>query len=687
MALLEDDELLDLEGPPSSSQSDQWSDKPLFSDKRDKKNRLEDKRSSIRALPWTKSKDSTLEKTPKKSKHNRNKSGSRTPPAPVPDSPKLLRGEVVRGNQPSPNIKNNRKTYSQLGDWSDEESVPGYTFSNEPALASSPSKTTSLSTEPLASPWTTSLSSTEPLASPWTTSLPTEPLASPGRQTTVQFPVLFSGETQAHTSRASVPLLPMFPLQSPTQSLGPLEVRVPASPPLEADWKVSDELRDKCTSQFQELSTSDGLLQGDKAREFFVLSKLPNQELSTIWRLADVNRDNALSEGEFCVAMKLVMMRRNGHEIPSSLPTTLLPYLVSRKTGPLTSTLEGTGVLVDFGGEIPDINTLLDYVEETSEDTLDFGVIVAPGDTLVDLGGIIAPGDTLVDLGEAPDIDTMMFLEEDTSDASTALVELEDPDINMPIGGVAPGNTLVGEVAISDDDGDSTILMRRRTGSEGSISRQPTATVRRSKTLRETGEILINIDQGTPQPTHKTSKKYQALDCSDDDSTDGDWLEGKVKGHSRGKSLDLNKMISGRDVLKDLPLAEPPKLPPRPHASPPLEHTIKTEEESGRVRSLSTGSIHTHNEAHDTNTLVEDKPKTLVEDKPKRKHRVAPRRPPPPVKKPEIKTDKKELQVSIRQLKDQNAGLTEVNKALETQLFKLMEERVRLEHQLELLNI
>ncbi len=165
-----------------------------------------------------------------------------------------------------------------------------------------------------------------------------------------------------------------------------------------------------------------------------------------------------------------------------------------------------TGVLVDFGGEIPDINTLLDYVEETSEDTLDFGVIVAPGDTLVDLGGIIAPGDTLVDLGEAPDIDTMMFLEEDTSDASTALVELEDPDINMPIGGVAPGNTLVGEVAISDDDGDSTILMRRRTGSEGSISRQPTATVRRSKTLRETGEILINIDQGTPQPTHKTSK-------------------------------------------------------------------------------------------------------------------------------------------------------------------------------------
>ncbi len=43
-------------------------------------------------------------------------------------------------------------------------------------------------------------------------------------------------------------------------------------------------------------------------------------------------------------------------------------------------------------------------------------------------------------------------------------------------------------------------------------------------------------------------RKYQTLDCADDDdSTDGDWLEGKAKGHSRGKSLDLNKMISGRD--------------------------------------------------------------------------------------------------------------------------------------------
>ena len=42
-------------------------------------------------------------------------------------------------------------------------------------------------------------------------------------------------------------------------------------------------------------------------------------------RLADVNRDNALSEEEFCIAMKLVVMKRRGFEIPSTLPETLQP--------------------------------------------------------------------------------------------------------------------------------------------------------------------------------------------------------------------------------------------------------------------------------------------------------------------------------------------------------------------------
>lgn len=40
-------------------------------------------------------------------------------------------------------------------------------------------------------------------------------------------------------------------------------------------------------------------------------------------RLADRDKDNALAEEEFCVALKLVLLRRKGYNLPASLPDTL----------------------------------------------------------------------------------------------------------------------------------------------------------------------------------------------------------------------------------------------------------------------------------------------------------------------------------------------------------------------------
>lgn len=40
-------------------------------------------------------------------------------------------------------------------------------------------------------------------------------------------------------------------------------------------------------------------------------------------RLADMDHDNALSEQEFCVAMKLVLLRRKGYSLPTTLPLSL----------------------------------------------------------------------------------------------------------------------------------------------------------------------------------------------------------------------------------------------------------------------------------------------------------------------------------------------------------------------------
>ena len=52
-------------------------------------------------------------------------------------------------------------------------------------------------------------------------------------------------------------------------------------------------------------------------------SSLPPSLLASLRRLADIDQDNALSEHEFTVAMKLVLVRRRGYDIPSSLPDAL----------------------------------------------------------------------------------------------------------------------------------------------------------------------------------------------------------------------------------------------------------------------------------------------------------------------------------------------------------------------------
>ncbi|XP_039911211.1 ralBP1-associated Eps domain-containing protein 2 [Hirundo rustica] len=64
---------------------------------------------------------------------------------------------------------------------------------------------------------------------------------------------------------------------------------------------------------------------GSVAKNFFTKSKLPILELSHIWELSDVDCDGALTLAEFCAAFHLVVARKNGYQLPETLPETLLP--------------------------------------------------------------------------------------------------------------------------------------------------------------------------------------------------------------------------------------------------------------------------------------------------------------------------------------------------------------------------
>ncbi|VDL99870.1 unnamed protein product [Schistocephalus solidus] len=89
-------------------------------------------------------------------------------------------------------------------------------------------------------------------------------------------------------------------------------------------WAIAPDQKAYYLSQFLRLQPDpSGHLSGLQAKAFFELSKLPIHDLSTIWELSDVDCDGKLTLSEFCVAMHLVVLRRNNVLLPKQLPQTL----------------------------------------------------------------------------------------------------------------------------------------------------------------------------------------------------------------------------------------------------------------------------------------------------------------------------------------------------------------------------
>uniref|UniRef100_A0A493TWB4 RALBP1 associated Eps domain containing 2 n=1 Tax=Anas platyrhynchos platyrhynchos TaxID=8840 RepID=A0A493TWB4_ANAPP len=91
-------------------------------------------------------------------------------------------------------------------------------------------------------------------------------------------------------------------------------------------WRITEEQRDYYVNQFRSLQPDlNSFISGSVAKNFFTKSKLPIPELSHIWELSDVDCDGALTLPEFCAAFHLVVARKNGYQLPETLPDTLLP--------------------------------------------------------------------------------------------------------------------------------------------------------------------------------------------------------------------------------------------------------------------------------------------------------------------------------------------------------------------------
>ncbi|XP_046388348.1 EH domain-containing protein 3-like isoform X2 [Ischnura elegans] len=92
----------------------------------------------------------------------------------------------------------------------------------------------------------------------------------------------------------------------------------------ESEWIISRE-KEKYDKIFNSLGPVDGKVSGSAAKSEMLKSKLPNSALTKIWLLSDIDKDGMLDSDEFALAMHLIGIKLDGHDIPEELPSHLVP--------------------------------------------------------------------------------------------------------------------------------------------------------------------------------------------------------------------------------------------------------------------------------------------------------------------------------------------------------------------------
>ena len=220
-------------------------------------------------------------------------------------------------------------------------------------------------------------------------------------------------------------------------------------------------------------------------------------------RLADIDHDNALSEQEFCVAMKLVLLRRKGYKLPASLPDSLkssagepshcrrLPGLMCLSMSAGASQPAGRGIppvqasqsMAELPLTTPHVHPSLFDISQHSQPEL--AAIPEPGALLVDLGEPDSPP-TSPGLGTAsPDSSALA-----AADTST-VVEREEPRVATIISLVGEGaeeeeEEEAGEDGEGEEEEDDNSQLFHSTGKPARPPPpRPVPSVRRAKSLKQ----------------------------------------------------------------------------------------------------------------------------------------------------------------------------------------------------------
>lgn len=128
-------------------------------------------------------------------------------------------------------------------------------------------------------------------------------------------------------------LMSQFPMGNPElakSQLNPFDVplvdQVVKNGQLPASfWDHSQLDRDTYLPLFQSLGPRDGLVSGANVKPILENSRLPNDQLAHIWRLADWDNDGYLNEDQFGVALHLIKSIELGAQLPEKLPSSMIP--------------------------------------------------------------------------------------------------------------------------------------------------------------------------------------------------------------------------------------------------------------------------------------------------------------------------------------------------------------------------